>query len=279
MIAKHKFSPMIEWEQTQYAIQTFALELVHIQQALYPAQKDHSHLSLELHPDGIRTKQLPYPHKKLESIQIDLNFSSHKVITSNSIGNRQEFTLSKIDSSHHLNQIIKNATQSFNLPITLPSPSTSQAKRTAYLTSQADPFFSNLSALRRFFQTWKNTQSYPFGTFQFWPMRMQSSIEAFGSRMVYFKNDEGTYESPAQISFGFSVATPSIPEPYIFANPWPFKNEFTHRPLPAYARWYTESWEGSLIPITVLYDTKTVYDTLSNYFSAVIQASASTLSE
>ena len=75
------------------------------------------------------------------------------------------------------------------------------------------------------------------------------------------------------------LPTTSNPEPYIFANPWPFKNEFTHRPLPAYARWYTESWEGALVPITALYDTKIVYDTLSNFFSAVIQASASTLSE
>ena len=279
MISKHKFSPLVDWDQTKYAIQIFALELVHIQQALYPAQKDHSHLSLELHPDGIRTKRLPYPQKKLEFIQIDLNFSAHKIITNNSMGNRQEFYLSKINSSHHLNQIIKNAAQSFNLPISLPQPSTSQAKRTAYLTTQAEPFFGNLSSLRRFFQTWKNTQTYPFSDFQFWPMRMQSSIEIFGTRMVYFKNEEGTFESPAQISFGFSVANSVIPEPYIFANPWPFKNEFTHRPLPAYARWYTESWEGSLIPISVLFDTKTAYDTLSNYFSAVIQASASTLTE
>ncbi len=279
MISKHKFSPLTEWDQTKFAIQTFALELLHIQQALYPPQKDHSHLALDLHPDGIRTKLLPYPHKKLESIQIDLNFSTHKIVISNSIGNRQEFYLTNLNSSHHLNQIIRNSAQSFNLPITLPQPSTSQAKRTAYLAQQAEPFFGNLSALRRFFQTWKNSQPYPFSNFQFWPMRMQSSIEAYGTRIVYFKNEEATIESPAQVSFGFSAANNTNPEPYIFANPWPFKNEFTHRPLPAYARWYTESWEGALVPITALYDTKIVYDTLSNFFSAVIQASASTLSE
>ena len=278
MISKFNFTPLIEWEQTKTAIQAFTSEIVHIQKSLYPAQSDHSHLALELHTDGIRSKNLAYPQKKLESIQINLDLKNHKIVSTNSMGSRQEFYLASIKSTHHLNQIIQNSIQSFNLPIQIPQPFTQQSIPTSYLPHQATPYFENISSLRRFVQSWKHSTAYPFSSFNFWPIRMQTSIEAFGDRTVYFKNDEGTFESPAQISFGFSTANPVIKEPYIFANPWPFKNEFTHRPLPSYARWYTESWEGSLIQLSTLINPITSQETLANFFNAVIQASASYLS-
>lgn len=279
MLSKLNFIPHPEWDLSKHALQVFANEIVHIQESLLPAQPSHAHRALDLHPEGIQSKALPYPQKKLESIQINLNLANHKIITTNSIGSRQEFYLASIKSSHHLNQIIQRAVQSFNLPIQLAPPSTSQAIPTTYLPHTVTPFFQNISSLRRFVQRWKNTTAMPFNHFQFWPKRLQTSIETFGTRTVYFKNDQGTFESPAQISFGFSVANAVVRQPYVFANPWPFQNEITHRPLPAYARWYTESWQGSLLPLTELTNSTAVQDKLTHFFNAVVQAAHPYLSE
>lgn len=277
MFNKLNFHPLHGWEETRNTIQDFTSIMVDIQKGLVAKDSNQTQLALEIHPEGIRTKQMPYPDKKLESIQLNLDFSNHKLIIQNSIGNRQEFYLESITSTNKFYQAIQKSIQSFNLPIKIPPSSMRQDKSTVYESGFATKYFENISSLRRFIHRWKQSHPYTFSNFHFWHTRFQASIEAYGTKSIYYQNDEGTFESPAQISFGFSASDPLIREPYIYANPWPFDSKFTHKPLPSYARWFTESWQGSLIQLSTLVHAPNHQEMLTNYFNAVVQTVAPTL--
>ncbi|NIM24684.1 MAG: hypothetical protein GTO43_10455, partial [Armatimonadetes bacterium] len=76
------------------------------------------------------------------------------------------------------------------------------------------------------------------------------------------------------INFGFSPGDGSYPTPYFYSNPWPFDRAFMDTSLPSGARWFTESWEGSLLPYATLVGEADADKLLLDYFQAVYEVAS-----
>ena len=100
-----------------------------------------------------------------------------------------------------------------------------------------------------------------------WPHHFDLSMEWLGSRRVQWEEGGEEREAAAQIGFGFSAGDSGHPEPYFYANPWPFEAGFSETELPAGAGWHLEEWQGALLPYAaVASGTATVHSFLESVF-------------
>lgn len=151
-------------------------------------------------------------------------------------------------------------------------------KQTNYDPDAARRFFSLLVQLDRIFNMQRARLDGERGPVQLWPHGFDLSFEWFGSRQVMSSNQESTQTYPAQLNLGFSPGEASHPEPYFYSNPWPFEaNYLLDKPLPEGARWFTDSWQGSLLPYSLLVGDDQAGQRLLTYAQAVYQACAPTL--
>jgi hypothetical protein len=85
---------------------------------------------------------------------------------------------------------------------------------------------------------------------------------------------------PSQLNLGFSPGESSHPEPYFYSNPWPFEgDQLVDKPLPSGARWFTESWQGSILEYNSLVGDSQAEDKLLAYARAVYDLASPTLTE
>jgi hypothetical protein len=92
--------------------------------------------------------------------------------------------------------------------------------------------------------------------------------------------DEGgeVQQYPAQLNLGLSPGDSGHPEPYFYSNPWPFETDkLLDKPLPAGARWFTEGWEGSILPYAELAGDSNAEARLLEYARAVYEIASPTL--
>ena len=66
--------------------------------------------------------------------------------------------------------------------------------------------------------------------------------------------------------------------PYFYSNPWPFEAEkLTNHSLPEGARWFTESWQGTILPYDELAGDPNAENRLKEYARAVFDIALPTL--
>ena len=104
---------------------------------------------------------------------------------------------------------------------------------------------------------------------QLWPHNFDLAFEWFGTRTVMYDEPGGQRELPSQINFGFAPGDDSHPDPYFYSNPWPFDEQLVTRELPSGARWFTESWKGTLLPYSAMVGQPD--EKLLDYYRAVYE--------
>jgi hypothetical protein len=114
------------------------------------------------------------------------------------------------------------------------------------------------------------------GPIQLWPHNFDLALEWFGSLKV--PRDDGS-ELPSQISFGLAPGDSSHVEAYFYSNPWPFQESLQDRELPSGARWFTDSWQGTLLPYASIAGRDDGTDKLAVYFKAVYDLAFPLLAE
>jgi hypothetical protein len=127
-------------------------------------------------------------------------------------------------------------------------------------------YFSVLLEIDRIFKIHRFILEDETGPVQLWPHGFDLSFEWFGTRQVELEEHGEIRYYPAQLSLGFSPGEPYHPEPYFYSNPWPFEAEkLIDKPLPQDARWFTEGWQGSLLPYTALIGDSRAEERLLEY--------------
>ena len=107
------------------------------------------------------------------------------------------------------------------------------------------------------------------GPIQLWPHNFDLAFEWFGTLAVPSVDDGDAREQPSQINFGLTPGDRSHSEAYFYSNPWPFQDSLIERELPNGARWFTEGWQGTLLPYAEIAGSKSGADKLAAYFRAV----------
>ena len=78
-----------------------------------------------------------------------------------------------------------------------------------------------------------------------------------------------TEEQPSQMTFCLAPGASRHPEAYYYSNPWPCQESLVGRELPGGARWFTESWQGTLLSYAEIADHESGAEKLAAYFKAV----------
>ena len=109
---------------------------------------------------------------------------------------------------------------------------------------------------------------------QLWPHGFDLAFELFGTRQVKYRTGDKETIYPSQLNLGFSPGESSHPGPYFYSNPFPFEDKLLEHELPDGARWFTEGWQGSLLPYEVLAGSEDAEARLLEYARVVHEISA-----
>jgi hypothetical protein len=141
-----------------------------------------------------------------------------------------------------------------------------------YDPAMAETYLGVIVNIDRIFKKHRATLSGTAGPVQVWPHGFDLSFEWFGTRMIEYEEQGQGQQAQAQLSLGFSPGEPNHPEPYFYSNPWPFAEElFDNKPLPPGARWFTNSWQGTILPYAELVGDLNAEERLLNYARTVYE--------
>ena len=237
------------------------------------------HLGLEIEPDGLVTRAIPMPSGE-GNLLIKLDLMQHKVALTTSSGDVHSFSLEEGLTSTAFGEQL--------LAVVAELGFTGEYARDKF--ENADPREYDPETAGRYLHAWKHvdrifkqhlaTLEGETGPVQLWPHGFDISMEWFGTRKVEFESEGEVTAYPSQLNLGFSPGDDSHPEPYFFSNPWPFEEEkLVDKTLPKGARWFNESWKGSIFPYAELVDDSHAEERLLAYAQAVYEICSPNLME
>lgn len=115
-------------------------------------------------------------------------------------------------------------------------------------TAEAEDYQSALVAVRDSLAAFRSGLEGEVGPVQLWPHHFDLSFEWFSPAVEVYEDEDGSKEFNKQIGFGFSPGDEGDPQPYFYANPWPFDEAFRSVELPAEASWHEKGWSGAFLP-------------------------------
>lgn len=270
------FPDLTGWEPTRDTLHTYCQVISLIPRAHLEFHPKWFHISYKVQPDGLATKQMPLPDGGVFWLKLDL--VNHKVILIARETSVAEFNmLEGISASAFGGQVIR-ALSDLGLKADYHLKKFESDEPQSYNAIFAGKYLTVLVNVDRIFKKHRDALSGERTPVQLWPHNFDMAFEWYGSRLVKYTQNDKEIESPAQLSLGFSPGDSSHPRPYFYSNPWPFEKEFlVNKPLPAGASWFTESWQGSILPYSELVGDSNGEERLLEYARSVYQICAPTL--
>ncbi|MFW2339168.1 MAG: DUF5996 family protein [Acidimicrobiia bacterium] len=142
--------------------------------------------------------------------------------------------------------------------------------------TEAASYLAVLIAVRDAFSEVRHGLAGEVGPIQLWPHHFDVAFEWFSDAVEIYEEEDGPKEYSKQIGFGFSPGDEGNPEPYFYANPWPFDESFRKIELPPEASWHTEAWSGGYLPYSAVVAGNP--NTLSDFMRAVFTGTRDALS-
>lgn len=113
------------------------------------------------------------------------------------------------------------------------------------------------------------------GPLNLWPHHFDVSFEWFSNAVEVYQEEGGPKEYNKQVGFGFSPGDDGDPQPYFYANPWPFDEAFRAVELPEGASWHAEGWSGAFLPYSAVVQRGS--GLLAEFFSVVFDGTREAL--
>jgi hypothetical protein len=276
MPSKPVFPSLDGWEPTRDTLHWYAQGVGVIPRAHAPSHPKWWHISLKVQPDGLVTDPMSLPDG--HTLHLFMNLRNHQVTLSTSRGDRQDFDMAAgLSSTDFADQLI-TAVAGLDLTGEYARQRFENGELRQYTPEMAERYLTALLNADRVFKQHRNALEGDKGPVQLWPHGFDLAFEWFGTRTVEYEEDGEVAHYPAQLNLGFSPGESSHPEPYFYSNPWPFEADpLLEKSLPAGARWFTDGWQGSILPYNELVDDERAAERLLAYARRVYEASAPTL--
>ena len=267
------FPDLTGWEPTRDTLHAYCQMISVIPRAHADSLPRWEHISFKVQPDGLETKRMPLPDGGTFWIKVDL--LNHKVILFAKDSSSAEFSLLEGTSVSRFGDQLITVLADLGLEANYRRKKFDSDEPRPYDVTHARKYLTALVNVDRILKKHRNTLSGERSPVQLWPHNFDLAFEWFGSRAVKYKQNDKEMESPAQLSLGFAPGDSSHLEPYFYSNPWPFEEDaLVNKPLPAGARWFTESWQGSLLSYAKLVGDSQAEEHLLEYAKSVYQISA-----
>ncbi len=239
---------LAEWTPTRDSLHAYSRIPGSLRAALTPPHPRWWHSSLRLVPRGLTTGELTRPGSAGPAFEAVLDLERHRLELA--AGGR-ETEVARLDAglaASEIGELALGRLADLGLGLEPERERWSDAAPRAYDRAAAGRYLEALRAVRAAVETARAGFGGPTSPIQLWTHHFDLSFEWLGGRRVSSEEGGETREGSAQIGFGFSTGDDSHPEPYFYANPWPFEEAFAESPLPGGARWHLEGWKGALLP-------------------------------
>jgi hypothetical protein len=230
------------------------------------------HVSLNVTERGLETDAMRLPDGGTWSLRLDL-VSHEVVIEANGEAARRIAMGSGLTGTQMGDAVIAAAAE-LGLTGEYPREKFESDEARAYDPDVAGSFFENLKAIHDVLAVQRARLGESVGPLQLWPHGFDLAFEWFGTRVEEYEEHGELQRLPAQCNFGFYPGG----RPYFYANPWPFESDaLTPIELPSGAAWHTEGWQGSMLNYDEVAGSAAASDRILDYFRAVYDVAAPTL--
>lgn len=236
------------------------------------------HISLKVQPDGLVTDNMPLPGGGIFALKI--NLLQHKVVLFSSRGDVREFSMPEGLSASAFGDQALAAVADLGLQAEYAREKFENDEPREYDPAMAENYLTALVNVDYIFKKHRAGLGGEVGPVQLWPHHFDLAFEWLGTRTVAYEEGGTTRQYPAQINLGFSPGDAGHPEPYFYSNPWPFEaDRLLDKALPSGARWFTDSWQGSILEYKTMVGDSQAEDKLLAYARAVYDLASPTLLE
>ncbi len=270
------FPALTGWELTRRTLHLYSNILGVVPRAHAEFHPKWWHISLKVQPDGLETDSMSLPGSGTFSLKMDLQ--QHIITLSTSQGEQREFSMTEGLSSSALGDQILTAVADLGLWGEYAREKFENDEPRQYDPAMAEKYLTAIVSADHIFKKHRASLRGEMGPVQLWPHGFDLAFEWFGTRVMEYEEHGQVEKYPSQLNLGFSPGEPAHPEPYFYSNPWPFEaDQLLDKPLPSGARWYTEGWQGSVLPYQELVGDEKAGERLLAYARAVFEYSAPTL--
>ena len=272
------FPSLTGWDSTRETLHLYSKAVGVVPRAHAEFHPKWWHISLKVQPDGLVTDNMPLPGGGIFALKMDL--LGHKVVLYSSRGDVREFSMTQGLSASAFGDQVLGAVADLGLAGEYAREKFENDEPREYDPAMAETYLRALVNADRTFKKHRAGLSGELGPVQLWPHGFDLAFEWFGTRVMEYEEGGQIEKYPSQLNLGFSPGESSHPEPYFYSNPWPFEgDQLVDRPLPSGARWFTETWQGSILEYNSLVGDSQAEDKLLAYARAVYDLASPTLTE
>jgi len=271
----NSFPSLAGLEPTRQTLHAYSKAVTIIPRTHLPTHPKWWHIGLDVQANGLITKKIPLTNT--DSLQILLNLEQHAIQLLTKQGEAQTISMQDGLTGTEMGEAIVTAVAAFGLTGDYDRSRFENESPTRYEAPQAENFRQALQLAHQAFNEHRQSISGETGPINFWSHHFDLSTEWFGTRLIKSEEHGEVQEFPSQINLGFYAGDDNT-DPYFYSNPWPFEKEkLVDKPLPAGARWFIESWEGSILPYSELIGDNTAVKRLREYAKTVYDLASPTL--
>ena len=271
------FPPLDDFAGTRKTLHNYGQAAGVIPRAHGIAHPKWWHISLKVRPSGLTTDNVPLPGGGVLALRLDLQ--QHAVALVASDGRRCSFSMQDGATGTEMGDQIIAAVADFGLEGEYVREKFESDEPHIYDPEAAGRYFRAVVNADRTFKKHKLTLEGVVGPVQVWPHGFDLAFEWFGDRVETYEEEEEVREYQSQLNLGFYPGDEDV-DPYFFSNPWPFEADaLLDKPLPAGASWFTEGWQGTILPYSELVNDPQAEARLLAYARAVFEVAAPTLTE
>jgi hypothetical protein len=275
MTSELQFPALTDWEATRQTLQLYGRAIGVVPRAHAEFHPKWWHISLKVQPDGLITEKMDRPAGGTFWLKMDLK--QHKAILFTDEGPQAEFDMTAGLTATEFGDNLLAAVAELGLSGDYARDKFENDDAREYNPRAAEAFLTALANADRIFKEHRAKLSGDVSPVQLWPHGFDLAFEWFGTRVERFEEHGEVQEYPSQINLGFYPGDPAN-APYFFSNPWPFESdELVSHSLPAGARWFTEGWQGTILPYDELAGDERAEERLEEYAQAVHDIASPTL--
>lgn len=278
-MTSNTFPPLENWAPTRDTLSQYATAVGVVPRALASPHPKWWHISLKVKEHGAATDPIPHPKSSGVTFQLLMNLSTHTVDVSTSEADTRSLSMTEGLSSTEFGNRLLSMLGELGIEAEFEREKFENDEPRSYDPQAASAFGKILFTTAQVLESHRSGLSGETGPVQLWPHNFDLAFEWFGTRFIPHGEGADAHEIPSQINFGLAPGDSSHEETYYYSNPWPFEDSLTDHKLPGSARWFTESWQGTLLPYEELVGDNSGEDTLAAYFRAVYDIASPLLNE
>lgn len=278
-MTENTFPPLENWAPTRDTLSQYAAAIGVVPRALADPHPKWWHISLKFQQQGAATDPIPHPGSAGITFQLLMNLSTHTVDVSTSNGELKRLSMTDGLSSTEFGNQLFSMLGELGIDAEFEREKYENDDPRTYDPQAASSYGDILLKTAEVLELHKSGLTGETGPVQLWPHNFDLAFEWFGTRRVPHGDGDNAQELPAQINFGLAPGDSSHAEAYFYSNPWPFEDLLTDHKLPGSARWFTESWQGTLLPLAEIAGGDTGEKEVAAYFKAVYDIASPLLTE